>query len=67
MFSAARFASAMTRVNGEDGLTCVVPIADLAVNWDPERSEQMFQHIIDDDTDGIPKRALHADRAGPRA
>jgi hypothetical protein len=46
----------MTRVNGEDGLTCTVPIADLAVNWDPERSEQLFQHIIDDDTDGIGNR-----------
>jgi hypothetical protein len=56
IFSAARFAYAMTRVNGEDGLTCTVPIADLAVNWDPERSEQLFQHIIDDDTDGIGNR-----------
>jgi LCP family protein required for cell wall assembly len=56
IFSAARFAYAMTRVNGEDGLTCTVPIADLAVNWDPERSEQLFQHIIDDDTDGIGRR-----------
>ena len=56
VFSAARFAYAMTRVNGEDGLTCSVPIADLAVNWDQERADQMFQHIIDDDTDGIGRR-----------
>ena len=28
----------MTRVSGENGLTCTVPIADLAVNWDPERA-----------------------------
>ena len=49
------WASAMTRVNGENGLTCGVPIADLAVNWDEERSQQMFQHVIEDDTDGIPK------------
>ena len=55
VFSAARFAYAMTRVNG-DGLTCTVPIADLAVNWDPERSEELFQHIIDDDTDGVGRR-----------
>lgn len=48
-----RFAWAMTRVNGEDGLTCGVPISDLAVHWDAERSEEMFQHIIDDDTEGI--------------
>jgi LCP family protein required for cell wall assembly len=55
VFSAARFAYAMTQVNG-DGLTCTVPIADLAVNWDPERSKALFQHIIDDDTDGIGRR-----------
>jgi LCP family protein required for cell wall assembly len=56
VFSAARFAYAMTRVNGKDGLTCTVPIADLAVNWDPARSRELFQHIIDDDTDGIGRR-----------
>ena len=43
----------MTRVNGENGLTCGV--ADLVVNWDEERSQQLFQHVIEDDTDGIPK------------
>jgi LCP family protein required for cell wall assembly len=56
VFSAARFAYAMTRVNDENGLTCTVPIADLAVNWDQERADQMFQHIIDDDTDGIGRQ-----------
>ena len=50
-----RFAWAMTRVDGDNGLTCGVPIRDLAVNWDPERSKAMFQHIIDDDTEGIGK------------
>jgi LCP family protein required for cell wall assembly len=50
-----RFAFAMTRVNGENGLTCGVPIADLAVNWDQERSARLFRHIIEDDTAGIPK------------
>jgi LCP family protein required for cell wall assembly len=54
-FSFARFALAMTRVDGENGLTCGVPIADTAVNWDEERSQQMFRHIIEDDTGGIPK------------
>jgi hypothetical protein len=44
---------AMTRVNGESGLTCGVPIQDLQVNWDPDRAPQMFQAIIDDDTDRI--------------
>jgi LCP family protein required for cell wall assembly len=51
----ARFAWAMTRVDGDNGLTCGVPIADTAVNWDQERSERMFQRIIDDDTEGIGK------------
>ena len=55
IFSAGRFALAMTRVNGDSGLTCTVPVADFAVHWDEERSKQMFQHIIDDDTDGIGK------------
>jgi LCP family protein required for cell wall assembly len=49
-----RFAFAMTRVNGDNGLTCGVPIRDLAVTWDEERSEQLFTHIIEDDTSGIP-------------
>ena len=53
---AGMWASAMTNVDGEDGLTCGVPIADLSVQWDEERSEQMFQAIIEDDTDGLPKK-----------
>ncbi len=52
---AVMWASAMTNVDGDDGLTCGVPIADLSVQWDEERSEQMFQAIIEDDTDSIPK------------
>ncbi len=51
----ARFGWAMTRVSGETGLTCGVPISDLAVHWDAERSKQLFAHIIDDDTSGISK------------
>ena len=50
---AGMWAMAMTRVNGESGLTCGVPIQDLQVNWDPDRAPQMFQAIIDDDTDRI--------------
>ncbi|WP_205471219.1 LCP family protein [Nocardioides sp. SYSU D00038] len=52
---AGLWAMAMTRVDGDSGLTCVVPIADLAVNWDPERAPEMFQKIIEDDTDSIGK------------
>ena len=53
---AAMWASAMTHVNGKDGLSCVVPIKNLSVEWDPERSKKMFDYIINDNTDGIPKR-----------
>ena len=54
-FDMARFAWAMTRVSGKSGLTCTVPIQNLSVEWDPERSKQMFTHIINDDTDAIGK------------
>ena len=51
-FGAARFAWSMTRVEGS-GLTCGVPIADLAVNWDQERADQLFELIIADRTDDV--------------
>lgn len=53
-FDTVRFAWAMTRVNGTNGLTCSVPIADLAVNWDRERALQMFSYIKEDRTADIP-------------
>ncbi len=53
--SLGRFGYAMTRVDGKNGLTCGVPISDLAVTWDEQRSKEMFRHIIEDDTGGIPK------------
>lgn len=52
--SLGKFAFAMTRVDGSKGLTCGVPISDLAVTWDSERAPQLFKHIIEDDTEGIP-------------
>ena len=48
--AAGRFALGMARVDGSSGLTCGVPILDLAVNWDPERSERLFQLIREDRT-----------------
>ncbi|CAA9381030.1 MAG: Cell envelope-associated transcriptional attenuator LytR-CpsA-Psr, subfamily A1 [uncultured Nocardioidaceae bacterium] len=51
--SAARFAYSMTRVDGDGGLTCGVPIADLEVNWDQERAEQLFDLIAEDRTDEV--------------
>ncbi|GAB3257093.1 LCP family protein [Nocardioides dilutus] len=53
---AGMWATAMTRVDGDAGLTCVVPLQDLAVNWHPELAPQMFQRIIDDDTESIDKK-----------
>jgi LCP family protein required for cell wall assembly len=50
-----KWAWAMTRVNGSDGLTCGVPVSDFAVHWDEQRSKQMFGYIIDDNTSDIPK------------
>ncbi len=50
---AAMWASAMTNVDGDAGLTCGVPIANLNVDWDPERAPQMFRAIIEDDTESI--------------
>ena len=49
----AMWATAMTRVNGDDGLTCVVPLQDLAVHWDPERRRRCSSKIIEDETDAI--------------
>ena len=51
--AAAGFATAMTRVDGENGLTCGVPIADLEVNWDAERAEALFALVRTDRTDEI--------------
>jgi LCP family protein required for cell wall assembly len=54
-FDTARFGWAMTRVTGDTGLTCGVPIADLAVTWDSDRALQMFGYIKEDRTSDIPK------------
>jgi LCP family protein required for cell wall assembly len=52
---AARFAYAMTRVNGKDGLTCGVPISDLAVHWDSQRAPALFKLIQEDRTKDVGK------------
>lgn len=52
----ARFAWAMTQVNGKDGLTCSMPIRDLAVHWDTERALALLRLIKADRTDDIPER-----------
>jgi LCP family protein required for cell wall assembly len=55
MISTMRFAWAMTRVDGKDGLTCGVPISDLAVHWDEERSKKLFGLIASDRTADVSK------------
>jgi LCP family protein required for cell wall assembly len=55
-FDTVRFAWAMTRVSGDKGLTCGVPIADLAVNWDSERAPRMFKLIREDRTGDVPRK-----------
>jgi len=55
-----RFAYAMTRVNGKNGLTCGVPISDLAVHWDPDRSRRLFRLIAQDRTADVTKRLCRA-------
>ena len=46
----------MTRVNGKNGLTCAMPIADQAINWDRERALALLRFIKTDKTGDIPKR-----------
>src|SRR5262245_59398437 len=59
----ALWATAMTRVNGDQGLTCVVPLQDLAVHWDPVKSKEMFDKIKNDDTASIDDK-LCSDTGG---
>jgi LCP family protein required for cell wall assembly len=51
--AAAQFATAMRSVDGADGLTCGVPIADLAVHWDTERAKALFELVRSDRTDEV--------------
>lgn len=60
-----RFAWAMTRVTGENGLTCGVPIVDLAVNWDPERAPRLFKIIREDRVDEMPKNLCRPSGLAP--
>ena len=56
LLSSLRFAFAMTRVDGTKGLTCSVPISDLDVHWDPERSKRLFRLIAEDRTADVTKK-----------
>lgn len=48
-----KFARAMTQVNGTDGLTCGIPIRDLAVHWDRDRALALIKLLKEDRTDDI--------------
>ena len=52
----AQFGLAMTRVNGKNGLTCAMPIADQAIHWDKERALALLKYVKEDKTSDIPKR-----------
>lgn len=54
LLSAANFAWAMGRVNGSSGLTCTMPIADLAVHWDHDRALKLLHYLKTDHTADIP-------------
>jgi len=54
-FALAGFAMAMTKVNGSGGLTCAVPLRDLAVHWDTGRAKRLFGLLKEDRTDAITK------------
>jgi LCP family protein required for cell wall assembly len=55
-FALANFGLAMTRVNGKNGLTCSMPIADQAIHWDKERALALLKFIKTDSTGDIPKK-----------
>jgi hypothetical protein len=56
---AGLWAVAMTRVNSDTGLTCSVPITDLAVRWDPAKSEELLD-LIEKDTKDISPQLCQA-------
>lgn len=55
VFDIAKFARAMTSVSGTGGLTCSMPIRDLAVHWDRDRALALMNLIKTDQTDKITK------------
>ncbi|WP_341927632.1 LCP family protein [Nocardioides psychrotolerans] len=54
---AGKWALAMTKVGGADGLTCTMPVTDgSAETWDRDRAEVIFTAFIEDKTDLITKK-----------
>jgi LCP family protein required for cell wall assembly len=55
IIAAANFAWAMSRVNGSAGMTCGMPISDLAVHWDRSRALDLIHYLKTNRTGDIPK------------
>jgi LCP family protein required for cell wall assembly len=55
LIAMARFGMAMSKVNGKSGLTCSMPISDLAVHWDHTRALELLKYIKEDRTGDLPK------------
>ena len=51
---AGMWALAMTRVDGNAGMTCTVPVTGGSAQIDTERAGKLFDLIAGDDTDSIP-------------
>jgi LCP family protein required for cell wall assembly len=49
----AKFGLALSSAMGSGGLSCNVPISDLAVHWDPVRAPQFWDHLKTDTTDQL--------------
>lgn len=56
IFAMGRFAWAMTKVNGDDGLTCSMPIRDQEIHWDQTRALKLMKLIKEDRTSDVGKR-----------
>lgn len=53
LIDGGRFAWELSSAMSGDGLNCTVPLRDFAVNWDPERAEQLFDLIRGDRTSDV--------------
>jgi LCP family protein required for cell wall assembly len=53
---AGMWATAMTQLDGDAGMTCTVPVTGGSAQIDTERAAQLFELIAEDKTDDIPKR-----------
>lgn len=55
LFNMINFGLGMSKVNGKNGLTCGMPIANLSVQWDHTRALKLLGYLKTDRTSDIPK------------